>query len=165
MRGQANESLRQRFALAYGVPSESAESTASWSCKESLCWAVYCVPYSSIVWWYWRCQEEEVSLQPWDCKSDYDKLVILETVIDQPGVFLRELQSKLESTTGTQVDVSTICRFLHATGFTRQKMVVQPFREVRFYAHNTSSTCLYLICWCLLMRLGQTILLITIKCL
>lgn len=50
--------------------------------------------------------------------------MILETVIDQPGVFLRELQSKLESTTGTQVDVSTICRFLHATGFTRQKMVV-----------------------------------------
>ena len=29
--------------------------------------------------------------------TDNDKLVILETVIDQPGVFLRELQSKLES--------------------------------------------------------------------
>ena len=69
------------------------------------------------------------SLQPWDCKSDYDKLVILETVIDQPGVFLRELQSKLESITGTQVDVSTICRFLHATGFTRQKMVVHAIQR------------------------------------
>lgn len=61
--------------------------------------------------------------------TDYDKLVILETVIDQPGVFLRELQSKLESTTGTQVDVSTICRFLHATGFTRQKMVVHAIQR------------------------------------
>ncbi len=51
-------------------------------------------------------------------------LVILEIVIDQPGVFLRELQYTLANTTGTQVDVSTICRFLHATGFTRQKMVL-----------------------------------------
>ena len=53
--------------------------------------------------------------------SDYDKLVILEILIDHPGVYLREVQNKLANTTGTQVDVSTICRFLHATGF---KMVV-----------------------------------------
>jgi len=60
--------------------------------------------------------------------TDNDKLVILETVIDQPGVFLRELQSKLESTTG-KVDVSTVCRFLRATGFTRQKMVVHAIQR------------------------------------
>ena len=40
--------------------------------------------------------------------TGYDKLVILGTVIDQPDVFLKELQSKLESTAGNQVDVSTL---------------------------------------------------------
>jgi len=50
--------------------------------------------------------------------------VILEVVIDQPRIFLRELQNELANTTGIQVDVSTVCRFLHATGFTRQKKMV-----------------------------------------
>lgn len=58
------------------------------------------------------------------CLTDHDKLEILEAVIDQPGIYLRELQHRLVHTTGTQVDVSTICRFLHGTGFTRQAMIV-----------------------------------------
>lgn len=56
--------------------------------------------------------------------TDEGKLTIIEIVLDQPSIYLRELQCKLAETTGVQVDTSTICRVLHATGFTRQKMVV-----------------------------------------
>ena len=73
--------------------------------------------------------------------TDEDKLTILEIVIDQPSIYLRELQCKLAETTGAQVDVSTICRVLHATGFTKQKMDVCQ-SEKRGSAFNTSLICL-----------------------
>ena len=41
-----------------------------------------------------------------------DKIVILETVLDRPEMFLCELQQTLILETGTCVDVSTIWRFL-----------------------------------------------------
>ena len=59
------------------------------------------------------------------CKlTDVDKLLILEIVLDKPGVYLREIRYHLMEETGTQVDTSTICRFLKESGFSRQKMVV-----------------------------------------
>ena len=56
--------------------------------------------------------------------TEIDKIVILETALDRPEVFLRELQQTLILETGTCVDVSTIWRFLQVSNFTRQKMVV-----------------------------------------
>lgn len=56
--------------------------------------------------------------------TDIDKLIILELVIDQPGIYLREIQREIEEQTGTEADESTICRFLHASGFSRQKLIV-----------------------------------------
>lgn len=56
--------------------------------------------------------------------TEVDKLIILELAIERPGIYLREIQAELSQETGTEVDVSTICRFLHASGFTRQKLQV-----------------------------------------
>ena len=56
--------------------------------------------------------------------TESDKLVCLEIVIDNPGLYLREIAEKLAEETGTEVDPSTICRFLHKSGFTRQKMII-----------------------------------------
>lgn len=53
-----------------------------------------------------------------------DQLVILELVIDRPGIYLHELQQELANETGTEVDSTTICRFLSKSGFSRQKMVL-----------------------------------------
>ena len=56
--------------------------------------------------------------------TEMDKLIILELVIEKPGIYLREIQQELESWTGTVVDVSTVCRFLHTSGFSRQKLMI-----------------------------------------
>lgn len=56
--------------------------------------------------------------------TDIDKFLILELVVDKPGIYLREIQQQLVQDTGTEVDTSTICRFLHSSGFTRQKLVI-----------------------------------------
>ena len=56
--------------------------------------------------------------------TDIDRLIILENVIENPGIYLAELKHKLIEETGSEVDVSTICRFLSTSGFTWQKMVI-----------------------------------------
>lgn len=44
--------------------------------------------------------------------SPYDAYIIIETILEQPSVYLHELQWYIRETTGTRVDTSTICRFL-----------------------------------------------------
>ena len=56
--------------------------------------------------------------------TDVDKLLIIELCIDKPGIYLSELHQALLEEHGTDVSVSTICKYLHEAGFTRQKMVI-----------------------------------------
>ena len=49
-----------------------------------------------------------------------DEFLILELVIERPGIYLREIQQQVRDETGTEVSISTICNFLHKNGFTRQ---------------------------------------------
>ncbi len=51
------------------------------------------------------------------------ELVIMTLVIQQPGILLRELQAEL-SDYGVNIGLSTICHFLHKSGFSHQKMVL-----------------------------------------
>ena len=41
------------------------------------------------------------------------QLLLLHLLLEKPGVLLRELQKELASTLLVEIDVSTICRFLH----------------------------------------------------
>ena len=56
--------------------------------------------------------------------TDVDKLLVLEIAVEKPGIYLREIKQFLMEETGTEVDISTICRFLKESGFTRQKMII-----------------------------------------
>ena len=56
--------------------------------------------------------------------TQLDQLILLELVLDKPGIYLHELQHQLIEETGTEVDPSTICRFLAKSGFTKQKMIL-----------------------------------------
>lgn len=56
--------------------------------------------------------------------TDIDKLIILELVVEKPGIYLKEIRAKLIEETGTDTTCSTLCRFLHESGFTRQKMII-----------------------------------------
>lgn len=55
--------------------------------------------------------------------TEIDKLICLELAIDKPGIYLGEIRQELIERTGTDINESTICRFLHASGFTRQKII------------------------------------------
>ena len=54
--------------------------------------------------------------------NDTIQLIILQTVLERPGIMLHEIQAEIEYTTGTHLALSTICQFLHKSGFSRQRM-------------------------------------------
>ena len=43
-------------------------------------------------------------------------------VIEKPEIYLWEIQEELQHTLLLEADISTICRFLHASGFTHKKL-------------------------------------------
>ena len=51
-----------------------------------------------------------------------DEFVIMENILERPSTYLHELQSDLKLTTGTDVHVATICRFLQRNNFSRKKL-------------------------------------------
>lgn len=55
--------------------------------------------------------------------TEIDQYLIMEIVVDQPGIYLREIQQYLLEETGTSVSLPTLCNFLCKQGFSRQKMV------------------------------------------
>ena len=54
--------------------------------------------------------------------SAFDEFIIMEDILQRPGMYLHEIQSDIRQTTGTDVDVSTICRFLKRNNFSRKKL-------------------------------------------
>lgn len=64
------------------------------------------------------------------------ELIILNMVLQMPGVYLREMQlpaflSDMRHMYGIDVHESTLCKFLKKSGFTRQKMKVVAARQDR----------------------------------
>ena len=53
--------------------------------------------------------------------TDREESLIIQAVLDKPGICLHEIQTVLQ-VSGVQVDTSTICRTLHRLGFTYQKI-------------------------------------------
>ena len=54
--------------------------------------------------------------------TDPAKLLILYQILQNPGVNLMEIQEEVLNTLLIEVDISTICRFIHESGFTHQKL-------------------------------------------
>lgn len=50
------------------------------------------------------------------------ELVVLHVVLEHPGIYLREIQSKVQYLTGSSLSLSTICHLLHEQNFSRKKM-------------------------------------------
>ena len=53
-----------------------------------------------------------------------DENIIIENLLEKPGMYLHELQYEISSITGTQVDESTICRFLKRNNFTHKRLSI-----------------------------------------
>ena len=53
--------------------------------------------------------------------TDTVKLLILNLIVDNPGIYLREVQDELYSLAGIDISITSICNFLKESSFTRQK--------------------------------------------
>ena len=58
--------------------------------------------------------------------------IIVHQTFKRPGILLREIQAHLVEQTGVDVCLSTICRFLHKIGFTRQKLKIAALQRDDF---------------------------------
>ncbi len=54
--------------------------------------------------------------------TEFVQLFILQLALQRPGILLREIKAEVWHVLEVDLDESTICRFFHAQGFTRQKM-------------------------------------------
>ena len=62
------------------------------------------------------------------------QLIILHTVLQQPGIYLRELQMEVLILSGVDISVSLLCTFLHSANFMHQRMQIvakQQDKELR----------------------------------
>ncbi len=70
--------------------------------------------------------------------------VIVHIVLMRPGIFLREIQGELLKETGAEVSLSTVCRFLHRNGFSRQRLrIVASQRDDFLRAQFVSDVSIY----------------------
>ena len=78
----------------------------------------------STVWRTVRKFEEDGTVEARKHKAltVYDELLIIQSVLDNPSIYLHELQRRVEETTSTSVTESAICRFLHRQNFSRKKL-------------------------------------------
>lgn len=56
--------------------------------------------------------------------SESVQLIILNTVLKCPGIYLRELQREVFVVTGVDISISSLCSFLHSANFTYQRMQI-----------------------------------------
>lgn len=54
--------------------------------------------------------------------SSCDETTILEAVMNEPSLYLHEIQQIVLTTTGSQISISTICKFLKNQRLTRKKL-------------------------------------------
>ena len=54
--------------------------------------------------------------------SQYDELLIIGLLMDNPSLYLGEICCRIECSTGIRVTPSTICRIIHRHGLTRKKI-------------------------------------------
>ena len=54
--------------------------------------------------------------------GEFEQLTLLQIILQNPGIYLQEVQTKLPNTFGVQVSVSNICKTLKYMGCTRQTL-------------------------------------------
>ena len=47
---------------------------------------------------------------------------VIYLILDRPGIYLREIQLELQTQLGLDISQGALCKFLHKTGFTRQRL-------------------------------------------
>ena len=106
-----------------GIPEILSGATLQSNCKELECGPLYCVQNCETLWWNRNCLQ--YSRVPWkhhqEVKHSWE-LAIFEKVLDDPSVYLHELQHHVFHTSGNNISTSSICRFLHQQCFSHKKL-------------------------------------------
>jgi transposase len=80
----------------------------------------------------------QVSKKPYPKDKSHRKLtnpaqmLILQLVLDHPGIYLKELQRELLCTLGICVEIAAICKYLRKAKFTRQKIMIRALQQDEF---------------------------------
>jgi len=64
--------------------------------------------------------------------TDPVKLFVLQLVLEKPGISLHEIQEQLLFTLFIQIDITSICRLLQQSGFTRQKLRITALQQSEY---------------------------------
>lgn len=78
------------------------------------------------------CKKSKSSANAFRKLTSPAQMLILNLVIEKPGIYLKEIQEELLHTLMLEVDISTICRFLHSNGFTHQKLCLVAIQQDEF---------------------------------
>ena len=60
------------------------------------------------------------------------QLFLLNLVVSKPGIYLKEIQKELSDFLMVDVSVSSVCKFLHSNGFSRQKLHIVALQQDQF---------------------------------
>ena len=72
------------------------------------------------------------------------QMFVLHLVLQKPGIYLHEIQKELEVTLLVEFSLSTLCTFLHKSGFTRQRMrTVALQQDAMLREHFSSEVSVY----------------------
>ena len=91
-----------------------------------------------------------VSKRPYPKEKAFRKLTqpaqlfVLNLVVDNPAMYLDEVQKRLQTTLMLEVSLSTICRFLRDSGFTRKKLQKVALQQDKFLREQyISDVCVF----------------------
>ena len=80
----------------------------------------------------------------WKKLSTVDEFAIMEAVLENPSMYLHELQHLVFQTTGTEISVSAICKFLQKQEFSRKRLTYRALqRSEELRAQYMSEMSLY----------------------
>ena len=65
----------------------------------------------------------------WKKLSSQDELAIIEAVLDNPSIYLHEMQHLVSQTSGTEISASAICKFLRKHQFSGKKLSYRAFQR------------------------------------
>ena len=74
--------------------------------------------------------------------NDFEQILLIQLLIDNPSMYLNEIQTKLFNATGTDVHESTLCRTIHHLGFTRKKIEHIAFQRSEDLRVHVSHICI-----------------------
>ena len=52
----------------------------------------------------------------------HEEYILLEAIVNEPATRLHQIATTIQEQTGSELDISTLCRALHSLGFTNKKV-------------------------------------------